>query len=95
MQKGKEMRVIDPDGTHLPDRTHRDAVCQFLEANGIDPEDIASRPMVYDGRALRVRADYVPRIDGLLIPDRSQHGYVIIPIWYKVHREATPRRYGI
>lgn len=90
MQKGTKMRVIDPEVID------RDAVCRFLEANGIDPHWIAREPLVYDGRALRIRADYCPHTeDGKRILSGSRIGFLTIPVWYKVHREATPRRYGI
>lgn len=81
------MRVLDPD-TH-----QRESICDFLRANGIDPNRVPLQPFIYDGRRREIRVDRIAEVDGViqLTPDGAE--LLTVPGRYRVRRGHEPWRY--
>lgn len=81
------MRVLDT-GTHT-----RESICDFLTANGIDPNRVPLRPFIYDGRKREIRVERFVEVDGVLqlTPDKTE--LLTITAKHRVRRGHEPSKY--
>ena len=81
------MRLIDPE-------VHgREKVCDFLEANFIDPNRTPHAPFLYFGRKREVLIMHIVFVDGKPAPRADGQGIITVWVRYPVVRGREPRKY--
>lgn len=81
------MRVLDPS-IH-----RRESICDFLTANGINPNRVPLQRLFYDGRKREIHFQHFVEVDGVLQLTPGKTELLRITAIHRVRRGHEPSKY--